>query len=435
MEAQKMADESPDTLAIANANVKRLNSRPLMIVGGIGVLMVFALIYAVNQSAKRSQPKVDAAQGEPEQKHSVQDTKAVIADMTKGVPESGEVPDASFVPPSEAHSSSGKAALAAGRNGVGAANLVQSGNGKLSPEEEWLLEYKTSQQKKEQLYETALLAPTRISVTTSESRAANSGNGMPSSADISALGSAAQRAQQAGAMQSAALKAAMGNQDANGQDEKNDFAQKELRAGYLTATREMPLSPFEIKMGTVIPAIMVTGVNSDLPGELIAQVSQDVWDTATGRHLLIPQGSKLFGIYDSHVMFGQNRVLIAWTRITFPDASTLDLGHMSGADQAGYAGFSDKVNNHYVKIFGSALLMSIISAGVQLSQPQTSGQLAQPSAQQTAAAAMAQQLGQTGNAILQKNLNIQPTIEIRPGYRFNVMVSKDILLPSPYRKG
>ena len=429
-----MPDQSPDTLAIESAGVKRLNSRPVMIVCGICTLLLIGLIYAVNQSAKRSQPKAAAIADQPDQKHTVQPSAASVQELTKGFPEGGAVVDATapnFVPPPEKKSS---AAIVAGS--------VEASKGgtrtnKLTPEEEWVQSYRTAQQKKFQLYEAALNAPTRISTNTGDTKRPGAASGLSGSfgsiggAD-GGIGAAKQRMQQGSDMQSAALKAALGNTDPNGQDEKNDFQQKELRSGYLTATREAALSAYEIKMGTVIPAIMISGINSDLPGEVIAQVSQDVWDSATGRYLLIPQGSRLVGVYDSHVMFGQNRVLLAWTRINFPDASSIDLGNMSGADQAGYAGFSDKVNNHYTKIFGSALLMSIISAGVQLSQPQQTGVNSQQTASQTASAAMAQELGKTGTAILQKNLSIQPTLEIRPGYRFNVMVSKDVLLPSPY---
>lgn len=223
------------------------------------------------------------------------------------------------------------------------------------------------------------------------------------------------------------------DQDQNMQAEKTAFAAAQRNGGYLAATREAPVSPFEIGMGTVIPATMISGINSDLPGELIAQVSQDVWDTATGRILLIPQGSKLFGVYDSKVAFGQSRVLCAWTRITFPDNSTLDLGGMSGADQAGYAGFKDKVNNHYLRIFGSAILMSSISAGVLLATPDD-GQSFVQSNKEKASEQFAADMASITRSVVQKNLNVQPTIVIRPGLRFNVMVNKAIIFPGPYER-
>jgi len=133
---------------------------------------------------------------------------------------------------------------------------------------------------------------------------------------------------------------------------------------------QAPRSAFELRAGFIIPATMISGINSDLPGQLMAQVSQNVFDTATGRHLLVPQGTRLVGSYSSDVIYGQSRILIAWQRLVFPDGRALDLGSMPGADNAGYSGFNDKVNNHYLRLFGNALLMSGITAGVSLSQDQ-----------------------------------------------------------------
>ncbi len=199
-------------------------------------------------------------------------------------------------------------------------------------------------------------------------------------------------------------------------------------ANYLPGGREAPLSPYEVKAGTVIPAIMVGGVSSDLPGQLIGQVAENVYDTATGRYILIPQGSKLVGTYDNAVTTGQSRVLVAWTRIIYPDASSIDLGKMPGADQSGFAGFKDRVDNHFWEMFGSALLMSVFSAGVQVAQGGgDSGEDGQ-SAQQTIAAGLGQQLGQFGQELARRNARIQPTLEIRPGYRFTVMVTKDMVV-------
>jgi type IV secretion system protein VirB10 len=176
---------------------------------------------------------------------------------------------------------------------------------------------------------------------------------------------------------------------------------------------------------------MISGINSDLPGQILAQVSQHVYDTATGQYLLIPQGSRLVGQYDSHVSYGQSRVLVAWRRIVFPDASTLELGSMPGADQAGYSGFHDKVNNHYWRIFGQALLVSLITAGVQLSQPDR-GSLIEPiGREQEIAGVFGRQAGQLGSQIAGRNLAVQPTLEIRPGLRFTVLVNKDVIL-EPY---
>lgn len=224
--------------------------------------------------------------------------------------------------------------------------------------------------------------------------------------------------------------------DINRAEQKRAFLSDRKPQGrgenYLPGGREAPLSPYEVKAGTVIPAIMVGGINSDLPGQIIGQVTENVYDTATGRHILIPQGAKLVGTYDNAVTSGQERVLAAWTRIIYPDASSIDLGKMPGTDQSGFAGFQDEVNNHFWKTFGNALLLSVLSAGVQISQGgETPGDNGL-NAQQIIAAGLGQQFGQLGQEFARRNSQIQPTLEIRPGYRFTVMVTKDIVI-RPYR--
>jgi type IV secretion system protein VirB10 len=209
--------------------------------------------------------------------------------------------------------------------------------------------------------------------------------------------------------------------------------QDEWRSPY---TRE-PGHPFEIKTGTVIPGIMISGINSDLPGSLIAQVSQNVYDTATGHHLLIPQGCKLYGVYDSRVVYGQSRVLVAWNRLNFTDGSAVTLGAMPGTDISGYAGYEDQVNNHYLRIFGSSLLMSLITGGTSYAMDNVSNSSDNSdgtSVQDAMAAALAAQMGQATLSLLQKNLNIKPTLEIRPGYQFNVIVTKDVVFQEPYTR-
>jgi type IV secretory pathway VirB10-like protein len=206
------------------------------------------------------------------------------------------------------------------------------------------------------------------------------------------------------------------------------LAQPSMNAShYLTQSREAALSAYEVKAGTIIPGVMISGINSDLPGQIIAQVRENVYDSATGRYLLIPQGARMIGTYDNGVSMGQSRVLVAWNRILYPDGSSLDLGKMPGADAGGYAGFEDQVNNHYWKVFGNALLLSIFSAGIQLSQPQAqSGQ--NYNSQQIIAGALGQQFGELGSEMARRGLNIAPTLEIRPGFTFNVMVTKDVIL-------
>lgn len=195
---------------------------------------------------------------------------------------------------------------------------------------------------------------------------------------------------------------------------------------------EAPISPYMIRAGAVIPAILIRGINSELPGQITAQIAVDVYDTATGRHMLLPQGGEAVGEYSSDVVFGQSRVLVAWQRITFPDGKVLDIGSMQGADSAGYSGFKDRVNNHYWRIYGSALLMSGVVAGVNLSQSDSGDGSDSQRASDAMSEALGQQLGQVTAQLIAKNMNIAPTLEIRPGYRFNIVVTKDLVL-RPYR--
>ncbi|WP_137935838.1 TrbI/VirB10 family protein [Chitinivorax sp. B] len=221
--------------------------------------------------------------------------------------------------------------------------------------------------------------------------------------------------------------------DLNRQAQKLAFKQQTHKSSYLNSQLTPPVSPFELKTGTVIPSILVSELNSDLPGEIIAQVSQNVYDTATGNHLLIPQGTKLFGRYDSQISFGQERLLVTWQRLIYPNAYTLELGGMAGHDQEGKAGFADRVNNHYGRIFGWGLLTSLLSAAYQLSQPaQDRNSDRAPSNQQVMGAAVGQQMAQLGMEMAKRNMRVQPTIEIRKGYRLNVMVNKDITFPGTY---
>lgn len=219
---------------------------------------------------------------------------------------------------------------------------------------------------------------------------------------------------------------------------KNSYAQFD-REGEgdpwkLTSQIEAPHSPYELRAGFVVPATLISGINSDLPGQIMAQVAQNVYDTPTGKWLLIPQGSRLIGTYSSDVAYGQDRILIAWQRLVFPDGKALDMGTMPGADNAGYAGFTDQVNNHYFRLFGSAFLMSGVTAGITYSQGQNqaTGALGAPTASSALSEALGQQLGQVTAQLIAKNMNIAPTLEIRPGYRFNVIIIKDIIFSNPY---
>jgi type IV secretion system protein VirB10 len=222
---------------------------------------------------------------------------------------------------------------------------------------------------------------------------------------------------------------------ANGRNSMNQFVGPNQGDRWkLQSQPEAPRTPFELRAGFVVPATLISGINSDLPGQIVAQVAQNVYDTPTGKHLLLPQGSRLVGSYSSDVAYGQARVLIGWQRIVFPDGKAMDIGAMPGADGAGQAGFSDQANNHYFRLFGSALLMSAVTAGITYSQRQDDHSSRNaPTASSALSEALGQQLGQVTAQLIAKNMNIAPTLEIRPGYRFNVIVVKDLTFSKPYK--
>ncbi|MGO9267997.1 MAG: TrbI/VirB10 family protein [Candidatus Binataceae bacterium] len=211
-------------------------------------------------------------------------------------------------------------------------------------------------------------------------------------------------------------------------------------------TLHPPASPFTVMAGSVIPAVLVSGINSDLPGPILAQVSENVADSATGRHLLVPQGSRLIGAYQNASSNSQQRIQIAWQRLIFPNTSSMDLPQMPGTDQSGYAGFSDQVDHHYLSTFGTAALLSLISAGQMVGQMAGAGgggsygaygyyppnQWAM--AGETAGSAASSQMGAVGQQMVSNGMNRPATIAIRPGYQLNVMVTQDLVFPNPYSK-
>ncbi|MDJ1163942.1 TrbI/VirB10 family protein, partial [Burkholderia gladioli pv. gladioli] len=197
-----------------------------------------------------------------------------------------------------------------------------------------------------------------------------------------------------------------------------------------TGSLQAPASPYTVMAGTIIPAALVTGINSDLPGEIIAEVMQPVYDTASGHYLLIPQGSRLIGRYDSQVAFGQQRVLLVWLRLVLPDASSIALDKLPGIDPAGYAGLEDGVDWHWGRILTGAVLSTMLGVGSELAvsnQGSANGNTVialRDSSQDTA--------NQVGQEITRRDLSIQPTLTVRPGFQVSVMVNKDLVL-RPYQ--
>jgi type IV secretion system protein VirB10 len=222
--------------------------------------------------------------------------------------------------------------------------------------------------------------------------------------------------------------------DQNMQDDKDAFlgrARGRSSTDALRAVRQPPVSPYEIKAGWDIPAVLEQELNSDLPGEVRALVRENVYDTATGEHLLIPQGSRLVGIYDSRIGYGQDGMMVVWNRLIFPDGSSIELEGMAAQDARGRSGLRDKVDNHYDRLIGFAALTSAFAASFQLSQTRRDGSvLAYPSPAEIAGSAVGRELSQLGAQVTRRNLNIQPTIKVPAGYRFNIRVNRDLAFTS-----
>jgi len=207
-------------------------------------------------------------------------------------------------------------------------------------------------------------------------------------------------------------------------------------AVYDTHIEHRPVSPYELMAGAVIPAVLTTSIQSDLPGQITAQVSRNIYDSQSGAYLLIPAGARLVGFYSDKVIAGQTRVGVDWTRIMMPNGAYINLGKMPGAGPSGKDGLHDLVNDHTWEIFKNALLMSIVDLGISVSQPGYGsaggyGQTAVSPAQEGEASLM-QTFGQAESNILQRYTNIAPTLTIRAGYQLNVAVTKDVVFPGPY---
>lgn len=423
-------DDSPDLLARPPARgqgVRRLNRVPLFIFIGLALTVLLLLVYTASTRGMRASVSGDEEGG----KGITAATPPELADEQGA----GLIPPAVTGPPIDP-------TTGAMAQPVGPPQQVVVRQRPPNPFEQDWSHYRQQRLQIRQAQEDSLLsalnAPTSVQLDRGQAGGApGAGSGGIDPATLAALGGAAPGGPTAGSATGAGAAEGPGqDNDAqfNGQGAKRDFLRPRApESNYSPAVRMAVVSPYELKAGTVIPAVMIGGINSDLPGQILAQVSENVYDTKTGRHLLIPQGSKLVGTYDNSVTMGQSRALVVWSRVIFPDASSIDLNMMPGADQGGYAGFKDRVNNHYGKIFGSALMLSLFSAGIQLSQPRSDSVLTNPNVGQTAAGAVGQQLGITGEQLMQRNIRIQPTLQIRPGYRFNVSVTKDLIV-EPWRR-
>ena len=404
-----MSDVTPNSLEpIKKVDVARMSKWPLYAVLLAGLFLLGVLVYSVNFAhnqgkEQRGTPKVDIKEEE----------KPLLMVEGRGLalaPPEGSL--AAVQPDTPAQNGAKREPLI----------VVQSDK---RQSDSYRQELENLRRMKAQAHLAALSAPLGV-------KKASQSNTAPGSADGSG---------------SAPGKPSMSMSDASGlhersydlaadKDKEAFFDRAAKDASWISPYSRMVGQQFELKTGAVIPSVMVTGINSDLPGNIIAQVSQNVFDSATGKHLLLPQGAKLFGVYDSRVIYGQERVLVAWNRVVFPDGSSITLGAMPGSDMAGNAGYTDEVNNHYFRMFGSAVLMSLMSGGMAYtmdSLDNSNSESDKQTLQNEMGSALAAQLGQATLQLLQKNLNIKPTLEIRPGYQFNVIVTKDLVFERPYR--
>ena len=216
----------------------------------------------------------------------------------------------------------------------------------------------------------------------------------------------------------------------NRQDQKEAFLKGGSTETRNSGNLQMPASPYQVMAGTVIAGALVTGIKSDLPGDVIATVTEPVYDTATGKFLLIPQGSRILGKYNSQVSYGQSRVQVVWNRIILPDTSSLTLDNLIGTDPAGYAGLEDDVDWHWDRIFAGAVLTTLLGVGAELAAPENRQDgdrviiAGRDSLQDT--------VNQVGQEVTRRNLNIQPTLTSRPGLPVRIIVNRDLVL-RPYQ--
>lgn len=213
----------------------------------------------------------------------------------------------------------------------------------------------------------------------------------------------------------------------NGQDRKLAFLNAAVDRRTVSPDRvRAPASPYVLQAGNVIPAAMVTGLRSDLPGQVVAQVTENVYDSPSGRYLLIPQGSRLIGQYDAQVSFGQSRVLLVWNRLLLPNGRSIVLERQPGADSGGYAGLEDGVNYHWGRLLMAAGLATLLGVATELGQDDEDeiARAIRESGQDT--------VGRAGDQLVRQQMNVQPTLTVQPGFPVRVIVTRDLVL-EPYR--
>ena len=234
----------------------------------------------------------------------------------------------------------------------------------------------------------------------------------------------------AGALAPAAAQPADPTAMQNHQEQKEAFLNAGSAQTRNSGNLQLPASPYQVMAGTVIPAALVTGIKSDLPGDVIATVTEPVYDTATGRFLLIPQGSRILGKYNSQVSYGQSRVQVVWSRVILPDTSSFKMDNLVGTDPAGYAGLEDGVDWHWDRIFAGAALTTLLGIGAELAAPENrqDGNRVLIAGRDS----VQDSVNQIGQEMTRRNMNIQPTLTERPGLPVRVVVNRDLVL-RPYQ--
>jgi len=208
------------------------------------------------------------------------------------------------------------------------------------------------------------------------------------------------------------------------QDHKLAFLKGNVDRRTVSADRiAAPASPYVLQAGAVIPAALLTGLRSDLPGQVTAQVTEDVYDSPTGKFRLIPQGARLVGQYDAQIAFGQTRALLVWTRLIMPNGRSIVLERQPGADAEGYAGLEDEVDNHWGTLFKAAILSTLLSIGAEAGTSGDEDELIRAIRRGSS-----ESVSQIGQRVVGRALNVQPTITIRPGFPVRVMVTRDLVL-------
>jgi type IV secretory pathway VirB10-like protein len=229
-------------------------------------------------------------------------------------------------------------------------------------------------------------------------------------------------------LSTAAATSGVGADELTSQDHKLAFLNGNVDRRTVSPDRiNAPASPYVLQAGAVIPAALLTGISSDLPGQVTAQVTEDVYDSPTGKIRLIPQGARLIGQYDAQIAFGQTRALLVWTRLIMPNGRSMVLERQPGADAEGYAGLEDEVDNHWGTLFKAAILSTLLSIGAEAG---TSGE--EDELIRAIRRGSSESVNQIGQRVVGRALNVQPTITIRPGFPVRILVTRDLVL-EPYR--